>query len=233
MNINFDRDGFWGRAIRPYVERAILRSLKRSLRGVYLRGELIPPPFVLAMNHHSYFDGHFVWLIFRHLGVRGSLLISEENLRAFPVLEAAGALSTNRLREALRRLRAGEPVGIFPEGEMRPAGPPGEIKPGAIWLAKRAGVTILPVASRVWLRGYEHPEGFLLVGSPVHPDLEKLRASLQALLHELDEIFAATHPRKLPPGFTPVVLGKRSLDERLRIPTHIFARFFASFRRCS
>lgn len=224
MSFRFDRDSFWGRAVRPYVERALLRSLRRNLRGVYVKGELIPPPFVLAMNHHSYFDGHVVWLLFREAGIRGSLLISEENLRSFPVLEAAGALSTGRLREALRRLRAGEAVGIFPEGEMRPAGPLGELRPGAVWLAEKARVPILPAASRVWLRGYEHPEAFVRVGSPLPPDAAQLKASLQELLAELDRLYATTHPREVLPGFSPLLMGQRSLDERLRTLTRLFSR---------
>ncbi len=228
MSIRFDRDSFWGRAVRPYVERALLRSLRNNLRGVYLKGELIPPPFVLAMNHHSYFDGHVVWLLFRRAGIRGSLLISEENLRAFPVLAAAGALSTGRLREALRRLRAGEAVAIFPEGEMRPAGPVGELRPGAVWLAKQAGVSIVPAANRVWLRGYEHPEAFVRVGSPVAPDTAQLRASLQELLSELDGLYAATHPREILPGFAVLLRGRRSLDERLRTPTRFLSRVWKS-----
>lgn len=228
MRIHFDRDGFWGRAVRPYVERALLRSLRNNLRGVYVKGELIPPPFVLAMNHHSYFDGHLVWLLFHHLRIQGSLLISEENLRAFPVLAAAGALSTGRLREALRRLRAGEGVAIFPEGEMRPAGPVGELRPGAVWLAEKARVPILPVASRVWLRGYEHPEAFLRVGSPIPSDMARLQESLQGLVSELDDLFAATHPREVLPGFAPLLLGRRSLDERLRTPTRLLSRLFRS-----
>ncbi|MCX7844443.1 MAG: 1-acyl-sn-glycerol-3-phosphate acyltransferase [Candidatus Bipolaricaulota bacterium] len=215
MRWNFERNSLLGRALRPHVEQVLLRSLKRSLRGVYLKGELIPPPFVLAMNHHSFFDGHLVWLLFRHAKVRGSLLISEENLRAFPVLAAAGALSTRRLREALRRLEAGEAVAIFPEGELRPAGPLGALQPGAVWLAQKARVPLLPVGSRVWLRGYEHPEAFLLVGEPVEPTLPRLEEALRALLSALDALHQATHPRAIPSGFSPILAGRRSLDERL------------------
>ncbi len=214
MALRFHRESLLGRLLRPQVERVLLRSLTRSLRGVYMRGTFIRPPFVLAMNHHSFFDGHLVWLLFRHFDVAGSLLISDENLRAFPVLEAAGALPTSRLREALRRLQGGEVVALFPEGELRPAGPLGELARGAVWLAEKARVPILPVASRVWLRGYEHPEAFLLVGPALPPDLQELKKVLQGLLWELDELYAKTHPRQILPGFSPLLLGRRSLDER-------------------
>lgn len=224
MAYPFDRETLLGRAIRPYVERALYRSLKRSLRAVYLKGQLPKPPFVLAMNHHSFFDGHLVWLLFKVGGVRGSLLVSEENLRAFPVLRSAGALDAHRLREALRRLKSGEAVAVFPEGEMRPAGPLGPLKPGAAWLAKKAGVPILPVASRVWLRGFEHPEAFLLLGEPIPPSEEELERSLKGLLSALDELYFSTHPREVLPGFRPILFGRRSLDERLKTLTEKLAK---------
>lgn len=205
----FARESILGRLLRPHVERALLRSLTRRLRGVYLKGSLIPPPLVLTMNHHSFFDGHFVWLLFRHFGIRGSLLISDDNFRAFPVLEAAGALPVSRLREALRRLRKGEAVALFPEGELRPAGPLGELARGAVWLAQKAQVPVVPVACRVWLRGYEHPEGYLLAGPPVPPNLWKLGEALRNLLSELDGLYARTHPRQPLPGFSPL-LGRHT-----------------------
>jgi len=176
------------------------------------------------MNHHSFFDGHLVWLLFKVGGVRGSLLVSEENLRAFPVLRSAGALDAHRLREALRRLKSGEAVAVFPEGEMRPAGPLGPLKPGAAWLAKKAGVPILPVASRVWLRGFEHPEAFLLLGEPIPPSEEELERSLKGLLSALDELYFSTHPREVLPGFRPILFGRRSLDERLKTLTEKLAK---------
>jgi len=222
MRLNFAREGVLGRAIRPHVGRVLLRSLRKNLRGVYVKGELPSPPFVLAMNHHSFFDGHLVWFLFQKAKIRGSLLISEENLRAFPVLEAVGALSTKRLREALKRLQAGEAVAVFPEGELRPAGPLGELQRGAVWLAHKACTPIVPVGSRIWLRGFEHPEAFLLVGQPIEPDLARLGEALQGLLSELDGLYATTHPREVLPGFSPLLLGRRSLDERLRI----WIRFF-------
>lgn len=143
-------------AFRP---RHAFRESHSTLRGACPRSEstALPPrgapprpasqaPFVLAMNHHSFFDGHLVWFLFKVGGIRGSLLVSEGNLRAFPVLRSAGALDAHRLREALRRLKSGEAVAVFPKGEMRPAGPLRPLKPGAGWLAKKAGVPILSMA---------------------------------------------------------------------------------------
>ncbi|KGQ21837.2 glycerol acyltransferase [Thermus filiformis] len=207
-----------GRFLRLWVEGMLLLSLKGSLRGVYLRGEVPPGPLVLALNHHSFYDGHLVWLLARRMGRRMSLLVAEENLRAFPVLALAGALEAGRVREALRRLSRGEWVALFPEGVLRHPGPLGPLRPGAVWLAQRAQAPLLPVAARVVLRGFEHPEAFLWAGDPLKPGagLEELARALGGLLGELDALLARTHPREVPEGFREVLKGRRSLEERVR-----------------
>lgn len=203
-----------GRLLRLAVGFFLLRSLKGSLRGVYLRGEAPEGPLVLALNHHSFFDGHLVWLLGRFYRRPTSLLVAEENLRSFPVLKLAGALEANRVREALRRLRRGEWVALFPEGAMAYPGPLRPLRQGAEWLAKRAGVPLLPVALRVVLRGYEHPEAFLWIGKPLPPG-EDPAGALGGLLEALDALLAQTHPREIPEGFLEVLRGRRSLEERI------------------
>ncbi len=203
------------RLLRFFVEGLLLLSLKGSLRGVYLRGEVPPGPLVLAMNHHGFYDGHLVWFLGKLRGKPVSLLVAEENLKAFPVLALAGALEAPRVREALRRLGRGEWVAVFPEGEMRYPGPLGPLRPGARRLAERARVPLLPVACRVVLRGFEHPEAFLWAGRPLSPG-EDLGEALGGLLARLDALLAQTHPREVPEGFREVLKGRRSLEERVR-----------------
>ncbi|GAA6733037.1 lysophospholipid acyltransferase family protein [Thermus oshimai] len=205
----------WERLLRLFVEGFLLLSLKGSLRGVYLRGEVPEGPLVVAMNHHSFFDGHLLWHLARRKGAPFTLLVAEANLKAFPVLRLGGALEAGRVREALRRLKGGGWVALFPEGEMRFPGPLGPLKGGAAYLARKAGVPLLPVASRVVLRGFEHPEAFLWVGDPLSPEGDLERA-LGGLLRELDALLAKTHPRALPEGFREILRGRRSLEERIR-----------------
>ncbi len=203
-----------GKALGLLVEALLLRSLKGSLRGVYLRGEAPTGPLVLVLNHHGFFDGHLVWLLRKLYRKPLSLLVAEENLKGFPVLKLAGALEAGRVREALRRLGRGEWVALFPEGEMRYPGPLGPLREGARWLARKAGVPLLPVALRVVLRGYEHPEAFVWIGKPVPPGEEA--GALGELLQALDALLAQTHPREVPEGFREVLRGRRSLEERVR-----------------
>jgi 1-acyl-sn-glycerol-3-phosphate acyltransferase len=54
-----------GKLLSAIVGGFLLLSLRGSLRGVYLKGEVPKGPLVLAMNHHSFFDGHLVWLLSR------------------------------------------------------------------------------------------------------------------------------------------------------------------------
>ncbi|SDE99056.1 Acyltransferase [Thermus arciformis] len=201
-----------GKALGLVVEALLLRSLKGSLRGVYLRGEAPAGPLVLVLNHHGFFDGHLAWLLGKLYQRPLSLLVAEENLRAFPVLKLVGALEAGRVREALRRLKRGEWVALFPEGAMRYPGPLGPLREGASWLAEKAGVPLLPVALRVALRGYEHPEAFVWIGKPIPP---KEARALGGLLQGLDALLAQTHPREVPEGFREVLRGKRSLEERV------------------
>jgi 1-acyl-sn-glycerol-3-phosphate acyltransferase len=216
LDVEEIKDTDLGRKIATFVERSFIKSLKESLRGVYIKGEIPKGPMVLAMNHHSYFDGHLMWFLAKLEGQKFSILVLEENLKAFPVLKLVGALEARRLREALKRLKMGEWVGIFPEGELYYPGPLGPLKPGAVWLARKAGVPILPIACRVVIRGFEHPEAFLLVSPPISPD-EDLERVLGGALRELDEILRNTHPREIPEGFREILKGRRSLDERMSL----------------
>jgi 1-acyl-sn-glycerol-3-phosphate acyltransferase len=214
LDVEEIKDTSLGRKIATFVERSFIKSLKESLRGVYIKGEIPKGPMVLAMNHHSYFDGHLMWFLAKLEGQKFNILVLEENLKAFSVLKLVGALEAGRLREALKRLKMGEWVVIFPEGKLYYPGPLGPLKPGAVWLARKAGVPILPIACRVVVRGFEHPEAFLLVSPPISPD-EDLERVLGGALRELDEILRNTHPREIPEGFREILKGRRSLDERM------------------
>ncbi|MCS7235086.1 MAG: 1-acyl-sn-glycerol-3-phosphate acyltransferase [Armatimonadota bacterium] len=201
--------------MRAVLVWLLRRSLSAGLRGVYLRGRLPAGAAVLAANHHSYFDGHLLWWLGRVAGRRLWLLVAKENLDAFPVLALEGALQANRLRKAIRQLRLGGWVAVFVEGVLRYPGELGPTKPGAGFLGRHAGVPVVPVALRVALRGWEHPEAFVWVGEPVGPEGDWAGA-LRHLLRTLDGLLAHTHPRELPPGFVPILAGRRSLDERIR-----------------
>ncbi|MBI5419584.1 MAG: 1-acyl-sn-glycerol-3-phosphate acyltransferase, partial [Deltaproteobacteria bacterium] len=53
--------------------------------------------------------------------------------------------AVNLMREAVRRIREGRIVVIFPEGTRSANGAIGEFKAGAFYIARKAGVPVLPV----------------------------------------------------------------------------------------
>ena len=65
------------------------------------------------------------------------------SLNAFPVRRASADLGA--IREALRRLRAGAVVLVFPEGTRTRDGSIGRLQGGPVIMAARAGVPIVPM----------------------------------------------------------------------------------------
>ena len=106
------------------------------------------------------FDWQFIGPAIRYLG-------------AFPVkLRSGPAKST--IVEALRSLKNGAALVVFPEGERKFAdGKLHEFKTGAVHIALNAGVSILPVtiraASRIWPQGSKYPKFFHNVEVVSHP----------------------------------------------------------------
>lgn len=112
---------------------------------------------VLASNHVSYLDFIFVGMgalragrltrfmakesVFRH-PISGPLM---RGMKHIPVDRSAG---TSAFRQALRSLKEGEVVGIFPEGTTSRSFTVKELKPGAIRMAQSTKAPLIPVA--VW-----------------------------------------------------------------------------------
>ena len=163
---------------------------------------------VLATNHVSYLDFIFCGLgalesrrlvrfmakesVFRHR-VSGPLM---RGMRHIPVDRRAGAES---YAAALRALRAGEVVGVFPEATISRSFTVKELKSGATRMAREAGVPVLPVAvwgtQRLWTKGRprtltrRHTPITILVGEPMeparYPDGNTMSADLRTRLHAL------------------------------------------------
>jgi 1-acyl-sn-glycerol-3-phosphate acyltransferase len=187
--------------------------VRRGLRGVWLRGELPPGGCIWAANHHSWWDGFLAAAVLRQQRRPAALLMDGDNLSDYRFLTAIGVIPTGRPRRALHSLREGRVLVIFPEAELRPVGPLGDLAPGAGWLARRAPVPLVPVAVRVVARGHQYPEALIDIGRPCAP--ERLAGELAARVAALDAAVAGADPRKPVPGFARVLAGRRSWDERL------------------
>jgi 1-acyl-sn-glycerol-3-phosphate acyltransferase len=135
------RPGFWAAA------RTLLRI---RFEGV----EHVPPigPVVITPNHVSFMDPILVTIPIRRalhymalepfFRVRGLGALMRW-ARAFPVQE--GEADGPAVRRALRLLRQGEPLVIFPEGSRSPDGRLQAFRPGAFRLALAAGAPVVPV----------------------------------------------------------------------------------------
>lgn len=153
------------------VFRPLALGLARFYFGLELQGtDHVPAsgPVVITPNHQSFADPPLVTIPVRRpvyymawsrlFAIPGfGWLI--RRLRAFPVeLDARDSRAT---RAAIRLLRAGEAVMIFPEGGRTLDGRVGNFKLGAFRLAASLGVPVLPVsiagAHEAWPPGYALP----------------------------------------------------------------------------
>ncbi|HEX8093059.1 lysophospholipid acyltransferase family protein [Jatrophihabitans sp.] len=201
----------------PWQARALgvgfEQLVRHGLRGVWVRGELPPGGCIWAANHHSWWDGFLAAAVLRQQGRSAALLMDGDNLSDYRFLTAIGVIPAGQPRRALQSLRDGRVLVIFPEGELRAAGPVAELAPGAGWLARRAPAALVPVAVRVVARGHQYAEGLIDIAPPCGPD--RLAAELAERVAGLDAAIAGADPREPVPGFARVVPGRLSWDERI------------------
>jgi 1-acyl-sn-glycerol-3-phosphate acyltransferase len=109
---------------------------------------------ILVSNHQSLVDIPLFLSVFR----KEIKFLAKRELGEIPLfgkaMACAGNLFIDRedprdavhlMREAVRRIRQGQVVVIFPEGTRSADGTVGEFKPGAFYLAQKAGVPVIPV----------------------------------------------------------------------------------------
>ena len=173
---------------------------------------------VVAANHTSYLDFMYAGLparrhrryvrfmakqsIFAH-PVAGPLM---RGMKHIPVDRAGGSQA---FKDAVRALKDGEVVGIFPEATMSRSFELKELKPGAVKMAQVAGVPILPTTiwggHRVWTkdlptrRGRANIPVFITTGEPLEvgrrEDVGEATARLKAAMQaQLDAQQAAYPP---------------------------------------
>ncbi len=179
---------------------------------------------LLASNHQSFLDPPLVGICLRrqvHFMARSSLfrglfgrLITA--LNAFPV--DRDRADPNTFREAIRRLKDGAALLIFPEGTRSPDGSLKPLLPGVGMLALRAGVPVVPVyihgAFRAWPRGRKMFRFFrpiyVFFGKPFDPAeaagkgssrerYENVARTIESRLREMEAEAHKLHPLLPPP----------------------------------
>lgn len=191
------------------------RTVRQGLRGVWVRGELPAGPWVLAANHHSWWDSYLLPVLLERWGGDFRIIVSDRRLREFGFFRLLGALEASRPRRALFALQRKEALVVFPEGELRPPGGLGSLHRGAVWLAEKAEVPLVPVAVRVVMRGQEFPEAYVVFGEPLRADLEGLERTLSRMLSELDGQIGTAPAEEPLAGFRLALAGRKSTHERM------------------
>jgi 1-acyl-sn-glycerol-3-phosphate acyltransferase len=174
---------------------------------------------VLACNHVSYLDFIFCGLgalpskrLVRFMAkksvfdnkISGPLM---RGMRHIPVDRGAGLAS---YQHAVRALRAGEAVGVFPEATISRSFMIKGLKSGAGRMAAEAGVPIVPVAlwgtQRFWTKGrprdltQRHIPILISVGQPInvadHDNLDAVTAHLRSRLQAMVDRLQTAYPDK-------------------------------------
>ena len=155
---------------------------------------------VLASNHISYLDFALIGTGALHLNRYIRFMAKKgafDNKIAGPLLRGMKHISVDRENggasfvAALRALRDGEIVGIFPEATISTSFEIKGMKSGAVRLAMGAGVPVIPVviwgSQRIWTKGL--PKDFRRKSIPIHIVYgEPLRFSKDANLEEAETL---------------------------------------------
>lgn len=171
------------------IQRFIIRTLTRSYLGIRVNGlENIPSsgPIIIAANHCSFLDPPIIGL-----GIpRQITYLAKEELFAIPVLGwwlrsvgsypvARGRGDVRILKTALRLLKEGKTLLIFPEGTRSADGIVQPLESGFAWLAIKANVPVIPIYTadtyRLMPRQARFPKPGVIrlnVGEPVLPEPE-------------------------------------------------------------
>ncbi|MFK7600981.1 lysophospholipid acyltransferase family protein [Deinococcus sp. SM5_A1] len=201
----------------PVLKRSIRHSLRSGLGGMWVRGSLPAGGAVLAPNHNSWWDGYVLRELAWWAGADFRVLMTARQLGRFPFLRRMGALEAGHVREAARSAREGAWVAVFPEGAVQPPGPLAELHPGAAWIARTAGVPLIPVALRVVMRGGQWPEAYLRIGKAT----TDLSAALAHELNLLDAELASSDPEQPLAGYLRVMRGRTSGTETVDWPARL------------
>ena len=212
-----------------------IKSLWRylDLRFTFSGEENIPQEggAILAMNHIGYFDfaivGTGVLPKKRYVRFMAKKEIFNNKI-AGPLMRGMHHISVDRSNgsasfvDALRALRKGEIIGIFPEGTISTSFEIKGLKSGAIRLAIEAGVPVIPTivwgSQRVWTKGVkknltrQSVPIMVTYGEPLYfakdSDVEvgekQLRDVLISILHKVQEEYPDSHQGQ---RWAPVRLG--------------------------
>ena len=175
---------------------------------------------ILSINHVGYLDFALTGTAALPTGRYVRFMAKKEvfdNKLAGPLMRGMHHICVDRSSgsasfvAALRALRAGEIVGIFPEGTISVSFEIKELKSGAVRLAMAAGVPVIPTivwgSQRIWTKKVKRNlsrEKFpvtVAFGEPLYFDKQSnveasesvLRETMIAMLHEVQDKYPDSH----------------------------------------
>lgn len=169
------------------ISRAIFEFFINVLFRVRIFGrENLPgAPYIVVPNHASLLDPPLVGVACKKDNIS---FMAKKELFDTPLVGAwtravdcicvrRGATSVRSLKDALKRVSAGEVVCVFPEGARSPDGSLQEAKRGVGFLIAKAGVPVVPIyidgSLDAWPKGRRFRPGArinVFVGRPIPPD---------------------------------------------------------------
>lgn len=151
----FDKDGRRLHRFARAWSKTIMKTIFSPFRVVGLEKIDTSKPHVYAVNHGSALD---IPALYAYLPFQFRIVFKKE-LLSYPIvgwhLKRSGQVCVNQqhparsvasIRSALKTLKAGMPLVIFPEGGRTPDGRIQQFLPGAFFLAIKAQVDVVPVA---------------------------------------------------------------------------------------
>ncbi|MEI6843833.1 MAG: lysophospholipid acyltransferase family protein [Actinomycetes bacterium] len=175
---------------------------------------------ILAINHVSYLDFALAGTAVLPAGRFVRFMAKKEifdNKLAGPLMRGMHHINVDRSNgsasfvAALRALRAGEIIGIFPEATISKSFEIKELKTGVVRLAMGAGVPVIPTiiwgSQRLWTKGVprdlrrKHVPITVVVGEPIFFTKDQdvtqaeadLRATMISMLHQVQNTYPDSH----------------------------------------
>ena len=175
---------------------------------------------IIAINHIGYLDFALSGTAFlpnnRYIRFMAKKEIFDNKL-AGPLMRGMHHINVDRSNgsasfvAALRALRSGELIGIFPEATISKSFEIKELKTGVVRLAMGAGVPIIPTiiwgSQRIWTKGIKrnlrrhHVPIFITIGEPmlfskdvdVTKAEESLRSKMKEMLNDVQKAYPDDH----------------------------------------
>lgn len=193
----------------PFFDALFWRYIRRSLRrhfnsiNVAFEEPLPEGPFLFIANHHTWWDGFFIYALNR-LQLRHDVhvMMGEEQFRRFSFFQKLGVFSIRQ--SSLADVRAAfvysvkvlhssprASLWIFPTGEMTPFGKEPSYKDGFARIAAQAGnASVVPVAFRIEYGKKQLPDAYILLGRAHDAATSDAATLFQESTRELDRLTA-------------------------------------------